>query len=122
MPRLIIFNNKDDKSIFDKEIKLDCDSVAHKKKKSILDILLDSQIPARHGCIGGLCGACISKILEGEEYILKEELHKSAFRNLGKKRLLSCIATIKENTPDEATIKIKTRMSLVSINQTDRDD
>ena len=108
MTKLILVD-KNNNLISAIEIKQAHDKVTLKRQQSILDILLDNQIPAKYGCTGGVCGACICKIIEGEEFIVKEGLHKTAHNKLGGKRFLSCIATIKENTPEDAIIKLKAR-------------
>lgn len=108
MTKLILLD-KNNKLISAIEIKQAHHNVTLKRQQSILDILLDNQISAKHGCTGGVCGACICKIIEGEEFILKEGLHKTVHNKLSGKRFLSCIATIKENTPEEAIIKLKAR-------------
>lgn len=77
-----------------------------RRKKSILDLALDNNVNIQFGCMGGSCSACICEILSGEEFVeiggIKEQIYKTE----GKK-FLSCMATIKDEIPQDAVVEIK---------------
>jgi ferredoxin len=81
-----------------------------KRKKSILDILLDNKIDIYYGCMGGSCSACVCEIIEGKEHIDKEGLHEQVYKGIGEKDFLSCIATIKDESIENGIIEIKTKL------------
>lgn len=81
-----------------------------KRKKSILDLLLDNKIDIYYGCMGGSCSACVCEIMSGEEHIDREGLHEQIYKGIGEKDILTCIATIKESSMESGEIEIKTKL------------
>lgn len=77
-----------------------------KRKKSILDILLDNNIQIFFGCMGGSCSACVCKVKSGEEFIDREGVGAQIFQGIAKEELLTCIATIRQNLSDSDTIEL----------------
>ena len=81
-----------------------------KRKKSILDILLDNKVDVYYGCMGGSCSACKCEILSGEECIDREGLHEQIYKEVSPNEILSCIATIKDGFMEAGIIEIKTKL------------
>lgn len=77
-----------------------------RRKKSILDIGLDNNIDIKYGCMGGSCSACICEVISGEEYVEIGGIKEQVYKTEGKK-FLSCMATIKEELPQNAEVSIK---------------
>lgn len=84
-----------------------------KRKKSILDIMLDNDINAKYGCMGGSCSACITEVLEGREHINNEGLTKQVYKGLNENDILTCISTLIFETNENRNNKqIKLRLKL----------
>ena len=81
-----------------------------RRKKSILDILLDNKIDIYYGCMGGSCSACVCEIISGGEHIDREGLHEQIYKGIGEKDILTCIATIKDSSMQDGEIEIKTKL------------
>ena len=106
MVKLIIYN-KENSLVTTLQIKEeDAYNKILKRKKSILDILLDNKVEIYYGCMGGSCSACKCIILSGLNNINKEGLHEMIYKNIENNEILSCISTIKDFS-SEKTIEIK---------------
>ena len=81
-----------------------------KRKKSILDILLDNKIDIYYGCMGGSCSACVCEVMSGSEHIDREGLHEQIYKGINEKDILTCIATIKDGSMENGEIEIKTKL------------
>jgi ferredoxin len=106
----INFIDKNEKEI--KQIKINKENlIKRRRKKSILEIAIENNIPMKYGCMGGSCGACISKIINGEEYLNIEGMRKLVYKGLKENEFLPCIAQIKEEYEDK-DIEIKIQLLL----------
>ena len=106
MVRLMIYSNENNlvKTLDIREE--DAYNKVLKRKKSILDILLDNKVDIYYGCMGGSCSACKCIILSGLDNINKEGLHEMIYKNIEDNEILSCISTIRNFSSDK-TIEIK---------------
>lgn len=77
-----------------------------RRKKSVLDIAIDNNVPIKFGCMGGSCSACICEIKSGQDYIEKGGIKEQIYVTEGK-NILTCMATIKDDLPNDATVELK---------------
>jgi ferredoxin len=80
-----------------------------RRKKSILDLLLDNGVEIYFGCMGGSCSACVVTLLSGEEHLDREGLNAQIYKGIASNEILTCIATIKDKVPEDAKIVIQTK-------------
>lgn len=110
MIRIKIFD-KNENIIKELDIKYkDTVNERFKRKKSILDILLDNDINVRFGCMGGSCSACVTEVIKGINLINNEGVSRQIYRGVPEKHILTCISTIdKEEENFEGEIELKLR-------------
>lgn len=77
-----------------------------RRKKSLLDIAIDNNVPIKFGCMGGSCSACICEIKSGEEFVEKGGIKEQVYVTNGNK-ILTCMATIKDELSENAKIELK---------------
>lgn len=90
----------DKKNSLDKDILID-------NSKSILDNMIDNNVQVFYGCMGGSCGACKCEITYGIEFIEKEAIRPKVYRGVKENEVLTCIAKLKKDIPNNAQITIK---------------
>ncbi len=107
----LVFLNKDNKLLG--ELELSNQNLYNriiKRKKSFLDLALDNDIQLNYACMGGSCSACKCDIIEGLEFLNKEEVSKQIYANVKENECLTCIASIKDEFIDK-DIKIVFRQN-----------
>lgn len=74
--------------------------------KTLLKQLEEQKIEMQFACRIGTCGACLCEIEQGSEYIDKSFRGEPAFP-LDESEVMTCIAGLNKNAPQEQTIILK---------------
>lgn len=93
-----------------KEITLNDENLINqrfKRKKSILDLLIENGINIHFGCMGGSCSACVVELISGEENIDREGCGNQIYRGIAINQMLTCIAAIKQGLDENSKVELK---------------